>query len=70
MSRDWSRENPELDAEEQATDKRPFLGYCAQCGCEIHGGNDFYEPDEAYYIDDEYVCDDCLMEYMNSNYKI
>ena len=69
MSRDWMRDEPELDSEDNATDKRPILGYCAECGCEIHGGNDFYEPDDAYNIDDEYVCDDCLRTYM-SRYKV
>lgn len=70
MRRNWFRDEPEKDVEENATDKRPILGNCTECGCEIHGGNDFYEPDDAYCIDDEYVCDDCLREYMNSNYKI
>ena len=69
MSRNWTRDEPELDAEDNATDNRPILGYCAECGCEIHGGNDFYEPEDAYCIDDEYVCASCLRDYMN-NYKI
>jgi hypothetical protein len=69
MSRCWTRDDPVRDAEDAATDKRPILGYCAECGCEIHGGNDFYEPDDAYCIDDEYVCDDCLRTYM-SRYKV
>jgi hypothetical protein len=63
MSRCWTRDDPVRDAEDAATDKRPILGYCAECGCEIHGGNDFYEPDDAYYINGDYICDDHLRDY-------
>ena len=61
--------DPVKDAENAALDTRPVLGYCTECGCEIHGGNEFFESDEAYCIDDEYVCDGCLREYMNK-YKL
>ena len=65
----YRSDDPVRDAEDVATDKRPILGNCEICGCEIHGGDEFYEPDDAYCIDDDYVCFDCLYRYM-SRYKI
>lgn len=59
--------DPVADAEAYAIDKRPLLGTCAVCGKEIHGGSDRYEPDDAYLIEGDYVCDDHLREYFADN---
>lgn len=73
MYRDYTRENPELDAEEYANrgNNRPILDTCPVCGEPVYGGNDEYNPDDAYEIDGSVVHDDCVIEYLNRNgYKI
>lgn len=67
MSRCWTRDDPVRDAEDAATDKRPILGYCAECGCEIHGSMPGWYADEAYCINGEYVCRDHLEDYFRDN---
>lgn len=68
--RNWCRDNPIQDAEESAVDKRPVLGHCEICGCEIHGGTAAYDPDDAYQFDDGVVvCEDHLHEYFKE-YKL
>lgn len=58
--------NPIADAEEWGNreDPRPLLGHCNICDCEIHGSGNGWDPDDAYVIEGDYVCDDCLREYM------
>ena len=63
MGRDWFRDDPIADAEDNSTDSRPILGYCEVCGREIHGGTSTHDPDEAYDIEGAYVCYDHLHEY-------
>ena len=67
MPRNWMRDEPEIDAEENATDTRPVLGVCPVCVSAVHGGDEIYEPDEAYCIDDEYVHKDCAITYLDEN---
>ena len=65
--RDWTRDAPELDAEEASIDTRPILGRCEICGKEIHGSDSTSLPDEAYCFDGNYVCYDHLHEYFHEN---
>lgn len=66
----WTND-PVSDAERWASreDERPLLGKCEICGEEIHGGDGWYEPDDAYDIDGELICDDCLRKWAEK-YKI
>lgn len=43
---------------------------CEVCGSPIYYEDDFYEQDEAYYIDEQYLCEDCIWDYMKNNYKV
>lgn len=63
MGINWNRDDPVADAEEAATDKRPVLGHCEVCGCEIHGSTEFYDPDDAFCIEGAYICFDHLHNY-------
>lgn len=42
---------------------------CGHCGGEIHYGNAVYEQDECIYIEDRYICRDCIEAYMLENYR-
>lgn len=56
--------DPIADMEESQIDRRPLVGYCEVCGIELHGGNDYYEPDDGYEIENGvYVCEDHLRDY-------
>lgn len=63
--------NPIGDAERWASreDERPLFGYCEICGREIRGSNDGWEADDAYKIDEELICDDCLRRWAD-DFKI
>lgn len=63
VGRNWFHDNPTEDAEDNATDTRPILGYCEVCGSEIHGGTVTHDPDDAYDIEGVLVCYDHLHEY-------
>ena len=64
MSRNWGRDDPVADAEDWAEDRRPLVGNCEVCGCELHGGDDRWDADDGYEVEDNvFVCDDCLREY-------
>ena len=55
MYRDYSRENPELDAEEYASRTGELVGYCETCGRAIYKGQDHYNIDGTLLCD-EYDC--------------
>lgn len=71
--RNWCRDDPVGDAERYYSrmDHRPKIGTCTECGCEIYGGDDYYEEDDAYLFEDgAMVCDDCLVAYCREHFKI
>lgn len=65
--RNWTRDAPELDAEEASIDTRPILGQCEVCNKEIHGGDETSLPDDAYNIEGALIHYDCLHEYFRKN---
>lgn len=71
--RDWTRDAPELDAEEflNRNNTQPILDTCLICGKPVFGSNDEYFGDDAYRIDDDIVHCECAIEYLNRNgYKL
>jgi len=65
ITMNWS-DDPVKDAEMYAYNleiKRPLIGECIICGREIRGEDDEYYKDDAYWINDDLVCDDCLRDY-------
>ena len=71
MPRNWMRDEPTLDAEESAQDTRPILDVCPICGRDVHGGDEYYEPDDAYCFEGEYVHQECVFQYLKENgYKV
>ena len=56
--------DPVADMEKSQEDRRPIVGYCEVCGCELHGGNDLYDADEGYEVEHGvFVCEDHLKDY-------
>ena len=69
MSARIRTDDPVADAERVAEDTRPILYYCDECGCPIYGEDSLYEGDYYYEVDDFYVCEDCLRDFMNRRYR-
>ena len=67
----WS-DNPVRDAELAAIDRRPVIGTCDICKCEIHGADGIYEADDAFAFEDggDIVCDNCLYRYCREHFSI
>lgn len=42
---------------------------CWYCQKPLYAANQYKHGDEAYHIDDAWICEDCLKEYMDDNYK-
>ena len=73
MAKLFKSSDPELDAEAFANrgNDRPILDTCPVCGEPVYGGNDEYDPDDAYEIDGDIIHCDCAIEYLNRNgYKL
>ena len=73
MAKIFRSSNPERDAEEwvSRTDGRPVLDICPVCGEAVYGGNDDYEPDDAFELDENIIHSDCVITYLKENgYKV
>lgn len=46
-----------------------IIGYCACCERPIRDGNEEYLSDEYYQFEDDMVCEDCLIQYCNENFR-
>lgn len=69
MSRDWTRDDPERDAEDwiNRSDGRPLLDICPVCDKPVYGGNDDYEADDAFELDENIIHSDCVITYLKEN---
>lgn len=71
--RDWTRDDPVLDAERwfSRDNNRPVMCQCEECGCDIHREDDYFEADDAFLFDSgEVVCFNCLYDYCNKNFRL
>lgn len=55
MSKPWSWGEPD-------TDDRPQIE-CRGCGRILYGATETSEGDDAWYIEDNWYCDDCARDY-------
>lgn len=58
--RNVSRDDPVADAHDAQRDDRRIIGYCDECGEEIHGGDNENYGDEIFVRDGTMVHIDCL----------
>lgn len=54
--------------EHRQEEHRPPCVKCDICGAEIYMENDLYEQDDAYEIDGNIICGDCIDAYVRNNY--
>ena len=40
---------------------------CVVCGRYLNPENEFVEQDDCYEINEEIVCDDCILDYVRNN---
>lgn len=62
--RDWTRNDPELDAEDAQDTRDSMIGHCADCGTRIYKGDCYIEIDGILLCDDS----DCISNYIRNNY--
>lgn len=55
MSRDWTRDNPEADAEAYARREPEIVGYCETCGSPIYRGLTYIDL-QTVLLHDEFEC--------------
>lgn len=67
MTRNYYRDEPVLDARDDDEDPRPIIAHCSVCGYPIKGAFGFWDKEEAYYLNDEYVCEVCIMKYLRGH---
>ena len=41
---------------------------CWYCGKPLYIANQNLHGDEAYHVDDAWICEDCIADYMRDNY--
>lgn len=58
--REWLREE---------IDSRPVIGTCSVCGCDIHGSGPGYYADDYFEFFSERICEECVMVYVNRNFR-
>lgn len=63
-------DDPIRDMENHQVDKRPIIGRCIICGCEIHGDNDRTYGDDYWDFGEGKVCEDCLYGYIDDHKNI
>lgn len=69
----WTRDDPVGVAERwfSRENNRPVMCECEECGCDIHGEDDYFEADDAYLFENgDVVCFKCLYDYCNKHLKI
>lgn len=51
-------------------DERPIKCICEQCKQPIRGSTLTHYADTAYYVNEVYVHEDCITDYLNENCRV
>lgn len=65
----YRTDNPVLDAERASRDTRRVVAHCDVCGKELRQGSYMEDPDEAYEIEGEMICSDCIYDYLRTRLR-